>query len=156
MSLGSLDVFYILLIEKCAKRKDLHSQSKKEEILRGGTLLRLLRRTFVKTTTTQQEPQFLLEKKGDSEVQVICVESEIAKLSWEIPYIEPIIILKERLEVFKDKDWLNIGKKLRKGDPVYVKVKDEQVEGIVMFKDEVSEAKGVIYGVKLSVSCIQL
>ncbi|KAK7114047.1 ubiquitin carboxyl-terminal hydrolase CYLD-like [Littorina saxatilis] len=146
---------YILLQTKNGKKKkdkrgiNIRTNANRIELL-AGTLLR-----------PSPSPNDAAEKNtGSFEsidtadiVEVQCNKQEVEKLKGaESDLLRPIPTCVERLEVYKNKDWLLEGSTLRTGDTVFVKIKGHQSElpGRLRYRGPLPDLPGLYFGVELT------
>ena len=145
---------FILLVRKYGRKKEQHvtRSSVKDSIeVLPGTLLLLVDGSYVRGKLLFETFDF------DKTIEVDCERSEEVKgiQSYVVDLLRPIPTCQERLEVFKDPEWINEGLKLKIGDRVFVKLKgaSEELRGRLQYKGrDFPESKGVVFGVELDVS----
>lgn len=153
------DSVYILLVTKIGRKKKdrrlvtiktVQTNQARVELL-AGTLL-VAAPTDERTLSQSGGGHYESLETGD---EVYCSRSEIEEL---VPstcdLLRPIPTCAERLEVYKNKEWLQEGLQLRPGDNVFVKIKGHQSElpGVIRYRGLIPDGNGVFFGIELTAS----
>lgn len=151
---------YILLQTKNGKKKkdkrlvNIRTNSNRIELLAGT----LLRPNPLPNDAVEQRNTGLYESIDTADVvEVQCQRHEVEKLKGaESDLLRPIPTCVERLEVYRNKEWLTEGSTLRTGDTVFVKIKGHQSElpGRLRYRGPLPDLPGLYFGVELTVSCL--
>jgi len=147
---------YILLQTKNGKKKkdkrlvNIRTNANRIELL-AGTLLR----PHQSNDAVEQRSAGVYESIDTADiVEIQCNRNEVEKLKGaESDLLRPIPTCVERLEVYKNKEWLTEGSTLRTGDTVFVKIKGHQSElpGRLRYRGTLPDLPGLYFGVELTV-----
>ena len=150
---------YILQQTKNGKKKkdkrlvNIRTNANKIELLAGT----LLRHPQPANDAVEQRSAGIYESIDTADiVEVQCNRNEVEKLRGaESDLLRPIPTCCERLEVYRNKEWLTEGSTLRPGDTVFVKIKGHQSElpGRLRYRGSLPDLPGLYFGVELTVRC---
>ena len=150
---------YILLITKNGKKRK-EKDRRVVTIRSNASRIELLAGTLLKPCPTPNDvvdKGFGFYESIDTAdvVDVQCQKYEVNKLQGaESDLLRPIPTCLERLDVYKNKEWLLEGSTLKTGDTVFVKIKGHQSElpGILRYRGPLPDLPGLYFGVELTVS----
>jgi hypothetical protein len=151
------DIFILLVTKNGKKKKDkrlvntIRGNSGRVELL-AGTLLRPSPQP--NDAVADKNANFFESIDTADIFEVQCIKQEVERLKGaESDLLRPIPTCVERLEVYKNKDWLLEGSTLKTGDTVYVKIKGHQSElpGLLRYRGPLPDLPGLYFGVELTV-----
>lgn len=150
---------YILFVSKSGKKKKDkrlvaigRSNAIRVELLAGTLLVECPILSDVLLDTAPQSAYYESIDTADT-VEIVCAQHEVSVLSsQEFDLLRPIPTCVERLEVFRNKEWLQEGSLIRTGDTVFVKIKGHQSElpGIVRYRGNLPDLPGLYFGIELT------
>ncbi|XP_076469899.1 ubiquitin carboxyl-terminal hydrolase CYLD-like isoform X2 [Babylonia areolata] len=149
---------YILLKTKYGKKKkekdrrlvNIRTNANRIELLAGTLLLKI---SPPSNEAVDRNIGYYESIETADTVEVQCPRSEVEKLQGaESDLLRPIPTCVERLEVYRNKDWLLEGSTLRTGDTVFVKIKGHQSElpGCLRYRGPLPDLQGLYFGVELT------
>lgn len=150
---------YILLVTKNGKKKkdkrlvNIRGNSGRVELL-AGCLLKANHQPNNEAVTLTDRNSSSFESIDTADiVEVQCTKQEVERLRGaDSNLLRPIPTCVERLDVYKNKDWLLEGSTLKTGDTVFVKIKGHQSElpGLLRYRGALPDLPGLFFGVELT------
>ncbi|KAL8590528.1 hypothetical protein ACOMHN_010964 [Nucella lapillus] len=149
---------YILLVTKNGKKKkekdrrlvNIRTHANRIELLAGTLLTKI---SLPPSEAVDRNIGYYESIDNADSVEVQCYRTEVEKLQGaESDLLKPIPTCVERLEVYKNKDWLLEGSTLKTGDTVFAKIKGHQSElpGCLRYRGPLPDLPGLYFGVELT------